>query len=694
MKLVRMTPGHGDVLLAEGDPEVAEDEERLVEEFRRQLDLGMWAAVPDGPARPPGGGDGPRLRGGPARRGAGRLLSPGRGRAERAPASSGGRESCCEPRSPSEEFAAYERLGFFSVPGRGDPASGYAYLVYPHRPLVAYETLTGRLLSEYCVRFRDDGVRLPDADDVLAKWLALHGRERELIATANVNPPGHQVDPDHVRRDLALLRGGARARRRLSRSMSAEPPRESMLLARRDPRAMSDNGDKAKTLPRPRSAAVFDGPDRAAARAYMKGVGFDDDALSRPTIGIANTWTEAMPCNFHLRRLAEHIKDGVRAAGGTPMEFNTVAVSDGITMGTKGMKTSLVSREVIADSIELMARGYQFDALVALSACDKTIPGAVMALVRLDIPGVMLYGGSIAPGRWRDHDVTILDVFEAIGAHAAGEMSDQDLHDLEEVASPGAGACGGQFTANTMACAFEALGISPGGSSMVPAEDDEKDTVAEKIGELVIRVLAEDLRPSRVVTRESLENAIACVCASGGSTNGVLHLLAVAHEAGVGLTIDDFERISRRTPLLADLKPGGRFVATDLYRAGGVPLILNRLAEAGILHADELTVSGRTIGEEAASAVEEPGQEVVRPLADPLKSEGGLAILRGNLAPQGAVVKLAGTERTGQTGPARVFESEEDCFAAVKAQAIEPGDIVVIRNEGPPGGPGCGRCCR
>jgi dihydroxy-acid dehydratase len=451
---------------------------------------------------------------------------------------------------------------------------------------------------------------------------------------------------------------------------------------------MSDSGDKAKTLPRPRSAAVFDGPDRAAARAYMKGVGFDDDALSRPTIGIANTWTEAMPCNFHLRRLAEHIKDGVRAAGGTPMEFNTVAVSDGITMGTKGMKTSLVSREVIADSIELMARGYQFDALVALSACDKTIPGAVMALVRLDIPGVMLYGGSIAPGRWRDHDVTILDVFEAIGAHAAGEMSDQDLHDLEGVASPGAGACGGQFTANTMACAFEALGISAGGSSMVPAEDDEKDTVAEKIGELVIRVLAEDLRPSRVVTRESLENAIACVCASGGSTNGVLHLLAVAREAGVELTIDDFERISRRTPLLADLKPGGRFVATDLYRAGGVPLILNRLAEAGILHADELTVSGRTIGEEAASAVEEPGQEVVRPLADPLKSEGGLAILRGNLAPQGAVVKLAGTERRGQTGPARVFESEEDCFAAVKAQAIEPGDIVVIRNEGPAGGPG------
>ncbi len=441
-------------------------------------------------------------------------------------------------------------------------------------------------------------------------------------------------------------------------------------------------------LPRPRSAAVFDGPDRAAARAYMKGIGFDDDALSRPTIGIANTWTEAMPCNFHLRALAGPIKDGVRAAGGTPMEFNTVAISDGITMGTRGMKTSLVSREVIADSIELMARGYQFDALVALSACDKTIPGAVMALARLDIPGVMLYGGSIAPGRWNGRDVTIVDVFEAIGAHAAGELSDEDLRALEDVASPGAGACGGQFTANTMACAFEALGISPGGSSMVPAEDDDKATVAERVGELVIRVLAEDLRPSRVITRGSLENAIACVCASGGSTNGVLHLLAVAREAGVELEIDDFERISRRTPLLADLKPGGRFVATDLYRAGGVPLILNRLAEAGLLNEDELTVTGQTIGEVAAAATEAPDQEVVRPLSDPLKQGGGLAILRGNLAPEGAVVKLAGTERSGQTGPARVFESEEDCFAAVKEQRIEPGDVIVIRNEGPAGGPG------
>ncbi len=451
---------------------------------------------------------------------------------------------------------------------------------------------------------------------------------------------------------------------------------------------MSTNGSTATRLPRPRSSVVFDGPDRAHARAYMKGIGFDDEALSRPTIGIANTWIEAMPCNFHLRGLAEHVKEGVRAAGGTPMEFNTIAISDGVTMGTQGMKASLVSREVIADSIELTARGYQFDAIVALSACDKTIPGCVMALTRLDVPSLMLYGGSIAPGRWHGRDVTILDVFEAIGAHAAGNMSDEELHELEGVASPGAGACGGQFTANTMACAFEALGISPGGSAMVPAEDDDKATVAEKIGELVMQVLVDDLRPSRVITRESLENAIACACASGGSTNVVLHLLAVAHEAGIELGIDDFERISRATPLLADLKPGGRFVATDLYRAGGVPLILKRLDEAGILHGEQITVSGRTIGEEAAAASEAAGQEVVRPLSDPLKPEGGLAILRGNLAPEGAVVKLAGTERTMQSGPARVFESEEECFRAVKDQQIRPGDIVVIRNEGPAGGPG------
>jgi dihydroxy-acid dehydratase len=451
---------------------------------------------------------------------------------------------------------------------------------------------------------------------------------------------------------------------------------------------MSSNGTTSTKLPRPRSATVFDGPDRAHARAYMKGIGFDDDALSRPTIGIANTWTEAMPCNFHLRGLAEHVKEGVRPSAVTPMEFNTVAISDGVTMGTQGMKASLVSREVIADSIELMARGYQFDAIVALCACDKTIPGCAMALARLDVPSVVLYGGSIAPGHWHGRDVTIVDIFEAIGAHNAGDMSDEELNELEGVVSPGAGACGGQFTANTMACAFEALGVSAGGSAMVPAEDVDKGGVAERIGELVIRVLAEDIRPSRVITRDSLENAIACVCASGGSTNAVLHLIALAHEVGVELTIDDFERISRNTPLYADLKPGGRFVATDLYAAGGVPLILKRLAEKGILHGDSLTVTGRTIGEEAEAATEKPGQEVVRPLDDPLKPEGGLAILKGNLAPEGAVVKLAGTERTRQTGPARVFESEEECFRAAKEQRIEAGDIVVIRNEGPVGGPG------
>jgi dihydroxy-acid dehydratase len=451
---------------------------------------------------------------------------------------------------------------------------------------------------------------------------------------------------------------------------------------------MSTDGATTTNLPRPRSSALFDGPDRAHARAYMKGVGYGDEALRKPTIGIANTWAEANSCNFHLRGLAEHVKAGVLAAGGTPLEFNTVAISDGITMGTEGMKTSLVSREVIADSIELMARGYQFDAIVALCACDKTIPGCAMALARLDIPSVVLYGGSIAPGHWHGRDVTILDVFEAIGAHNAGDMSDEELSELEAAASPGAGACGGQFTANTMACAFEALGISAGGSAMVPAEADDKSTVAERIGELVLEVLSRDITPSRVITRDSLENAIACVCASGGSTNAVLHLIALADELDIELTLDDFERISRATPLFADLKPGGRFVATDLFAAGGVPLILKRLAESGNLHEEALTVAGKTIGEVAAEASEAPGQEVVRPLADPLKPEGGLAILRGNLAPDGAVVKLAGTERTRQTGPARVFESEEECFRAVKDQRIEPGDVVVIRNEGPAGGPG------
>jgi len=441
-------------------------------------------------------------------------------------------------------------------------------------------------------------------------------------------------------------------------------------------------------LPRPRSAAVFDGPDRAAARAYMKGIGFDDDDLRRPTVGIANTWIEAMPCNFHLRDLAEAVKEGVREAGGTPMEFNSIAISDGITMGTEGMKTSLVSREVIADSIELTVRGYQFDAVVAMSGCDKTIPGAVMALARLNVPSVMLYGGSIAPGHWRGKDVTIQDVFEAIGAHAAGNLSDDDLLELEGCASPGAGACGGQFTANTMACAFEAMGMSPMGSAMVPAMNGDKAEVAREAGRLAVKALKEDLRPEKISTAESIDNAVATVCASGGSTNGVLHLLAVACEAGVEMDIDDFERISRATPLVADLKPGGRFVATDLYKAGGVGVITKRLADAGVLHADALTVTGRTIGEETADTEETPGQVVVRETSDPIKPHGGFAILRGNLAPDGCVVKLAGTERLKQTGPARVFESEEEAFDAVSKQDIHAGEIIVIRNEGPSGGPG------
>jgi dihydroxy-acid dehydratase len=436
------------------------------------------------------------------------------------------------------------------------------------------------------------------------------------------------------------------------------------------------------------SRTILEGPDRAPARAYLKGIGFDDEALARPIVGIANTWTETMPCNFHLRRLAERVKDGVRAAGGTPMEYNTIAVSDGITMGTQGMKTSLVSREVIADSIELVARGHLFDGVVALSGCDKTIPGCVMALARLDVPSLMLYGGSIAPGRFRDKDVTILDVFEAVGAHAVGSMSDADLAELESVASPGAGACGGQFTANTMATAFEMLGISAMGSGMVPAEDGKKGQVAEDCGRLVMKLIEDDVRPSSIITRESIENAIACVAATGGSTNAVLHLLALAREADVPLVIDDFDRISSQTPLLADLKPGGRFVATDLYRAGGIRLVAKRLADAGLLKADAPTVTGRTIGQEAADAEEAPGQQVVRPLDDPIKPTGGLAILRGNLAPDGCVVKLSGLERMRQSGPARVFECEEDAFAAVKAKGIVAGDVVVIRNEGPAGGPG------
>ena len=440
--------------------------------------------------------------------------------------------------------------------------------------------------------------------------------------------------------------------------------------------------------PKHRSRALTEGPARAAARAYLHGIGFDADALSRPIVGVASTWIETMPCNFHLRALAAKVKEGIRAAGATPMELNTVAISDGITMGTSGMKTSLVSREVIADSIELVARGHLFDAVIALSGCDKTIPGTVMALARLDVPAVMLYGGSIAPGRFQGHDLTIQAVFEAVGAHATGRMSDEQLDELERAASPGAGACGGQFTANTMAMAFEVLGITPMGSGMVPAEHASKAETAFEAGRLVVDVLHRGLRPSDVITRASLDNAIAAVATSGGSTNGVLHLLAVAREIGVELTIDDFDAISERTPLLCDLKPGGRYVATDLYAAGGVALVARRLLEAGLLHEDAINVTGRTIGEHAREATEAEGQQVVRPLHDPVKATGGLAILRGNLAPEGCVVKLSGHERRHHRGPAKVFEGEEAAMDAVLHEGIEPGDVVVIRNEGPAGGPG------
>src|SRR4051794_19378508 len=438
--------------------------------------------------------------------------------------------------------------------------------------------------------------------------------------------------------------------------------------------------------PKHNSRALTEGPERAAARAYLHGIGFDEDALKKPIIGVASTWIETMPCNFHLRALAAKVKDGIRAAGGTPMELNTIAISDGITMGTSGMKTSLVSREVIADSIELVALGHLFDGVAALSGCDKTIPATVMALARLNVPGVMLYGGSIAPGRFQGHDVTIQDVFEAVGKHAAGTMSDEDLDALEHAASPGAGACGGQFTANTMAMAFEVLGISPMGSAMVPAENAGKAAVAAEAGKLVMDILDRGLRPRDIITKESLENAIAAIATSGGSTNGVLHLLAVAREAGVELDIDDFDRISEATPLLCDLKPGGRYVATDLYAAGGVPLVARRLLEAGLLHENAMTVTGRTIGEHAREAMETEGQQVVRPLSDPIKATGGLAILRGNLAPEGCVVKLSGHERRRHEGPARVFESEEEAMAAVVGGTIERGDVIVIRNEGPAGG--------
>ena len=440
--------------------------------------------------------------------------------------------------------------------------------------------------------------------------------------------------------------------------------------------------------PKHNSRQLTDGPERAPARSYLHGIGFDAEALAKPIIGVASTWTETMPCNFGLRALAAKVKEGVRAAGGTPMEFNTIAISDGITMGTPGMKTSLVSREVVADSIELVARGHMFDGIVALTACDKTIPGAAMALARLNVPGVLLYGGSILPGRYKGADISILEVFEAVGAHAAGKIGDEELRELEEAASPGVGACGGQFTANTMAMAFEVLGLSPMGSAMVPAAYEDKNRVATEAGALILDVLARGQRPRDFITREGLENAIAAIATSGGSTNGVLHLLALAREAEVELDIDDFDRIAAQVPTTCDLKPGGRFLAKDLYDAGGIAVVAKRLLDAGVLHEDAQTVTGKTIGQHAREAVETPGQEVVRPLDDPVKKTGGLAILRGNLAPEGSVVKLSGHERVHHRGPARVFECEEDAMAAVTSGAINGGDVLVIRNEGPAGGPG------
>ena len=430
------------------------------------------------------------------------------------------------------------------------------------------------------------------------------------------------------------------------------------------------------------------GPSRAPARAMLKAVGFSDADLKKPLIGVANTWIEIGPCNYHLRTLAADVKDGIRRAGGTPLEFNTVSISDGITKGTEGRKASLISREVIADSIELVARGNGFDGVIVLVGCDKTIPGGIMALARLNVPGLILYGGSIAPGHFQGHEVTIQDVFEAVGAHAAGRMTDQEFKTLEDTACPGAGACGGQFTANTMAIVCEALGISGLGSGSVPATDAAKAAVARSAGEQVVRLVASKTKPRSIITLRAIENAIAVVAATGGSTNAVLHLLAIAKEAGVELTIGDFDRISARTPLIADLKPSGRFVASDLHAAGGSPLVIKRLIELGAIVGDAPTVTGRTLGEEAAKAVETPGQEVVRPIGRPLKPTGGLVILFGNLAPEGAVLKLSGTERGLHRGPARVFESEEQAFEAVQRQAIKAGDVVVIRYEGPAGGPG------
>lgn len=437
-----------------------------------------------------------------------------------------------------------------------------------------------------------------------------------------------------------------------------------------------------------RSSALVDGNNRAPARAMLRASGLKDDDFTRPLIGIANTWIEIGPCNYHLRELAEHVRAGIRAAGGTPLEFNTVSISDGITMGTDGMRASLISREVIADSIELVSRGNLFDGLVVLVGCDKTIPGGIMALERLNIPGLVLYGGSIAPGHFEGHSVTIQDVYEAVGAHARGKITDKQLKELECSACPGVGACGGQFTANTMALVCEFLGIAPMGASSIPATDKGKAKAGELAGKLAMDLLRKDVTPLKIITKTAIENAIAGVAATGGSTNSVLHLLAIAREAGIALSIDDFDRISSRTPILADLKPGGRFVATDLYAAGGTPLVAKRMLEAGLLKGDAMTVTGCSLAQEASVAKETPGQEVVRSKNNPLKSTGGLVILRGNLSPEGCVLKVAGNNTQTFRGPARVFDGEEAAFAAVNKSQIKAGDVVVIRYEGPRGGPG------
>jgi len=436
------------------------------------------------------------------------------------------------------------------------------------------------------------------------------------------------------------------------------------------------------------SAVITEGRDRAAARAMFKAIGFTDEDLRKPIVGIANTWIETMPCNINLRGLAEHVKRGIREAGGTPMEFNTIAISDGVTMGTEGMKASLVSREVIADSIELVGRGHMFDAIVALTGCDKTTPGAAMALVRLNVPSLILYGGSIAPGKLDGRDLTVVDVFEAVGAHAAGKIDDARLKEVEDHACPGAGACGGQFTANTMATVMEFIGLSPVGSASPGATDPRKEQKGYEAGLLVMDMLRRGLRPRDILTRDAFENAIAAAAGTGGSTNSVLHLLAIAREAGVPLAIDDFDEISRRTPIIADLRPGGKYVALDVDRAGGIQLIAKRMVEAKLVHAGAQTVTGRSLGEEAASAVETPGQVVVSSADRPFKPSGGLVILRGNLAPDGAVAKIAGHERPYHRGPARVFDREEDAMHAIESGKIVAGDVVVIRYEGPKGGPG------